>query len=296
MRADLAAADQFPSLTRSRIRNLCLENRLFLNGKPTRPAAKVRAGDILAIEIPPTTAPESLPQEISLDILFEDDAIVVVNKPPGLVVHPAAGNPDGTLVNALLHHCTGLSGIGGVNRPGIVHRLDKETSGCIVAAKTNAAHASLAAQFAGRSVTKTYLAFAQGNAKFTRMEVRTQIGRHPVDRKKMAVLTPPAGRAAHTDVTTLARAEGLTLFRCDLHTGRTHQIRVHLRHLNHPILGDVLYGAKKTPAPGRVMLHAWRLGICHPHDARPLVFTAPPPPDFLELAAAHGIPEFSLEI
>jgi 23S rRNA pseudouridine1911/1915/1917 synthase len=221
-------------------------------------------------------------------VLFEDDDLIVLNKPAGLVVHPAAGNWTGTLVNALLHHCHGLSSIGGEQRPGIVHRLDKETSGCLVVAKNDAAHQALAKQFAGREVTKIYLALAAG--KFARLSgtIEAPIGRHPVLRKKMTVMLEGRGRASKTGYRVLLTLPMGTLVECTLHTGRTHQIRVHLKHLGHPVLGDDVYGKRGSFA--RQMLHAWRLGFIHPRTAERLNFESPIPPDFVEAGVPTHLP------
>ena len=202
----------------------------------------------------------------------------MLNKPPGLVVHPGAGNQTHTLVNALLHHCKSLSGIGGKQRPGIVHRLDKETSGCLVVAKNDAAHQELARQFADREVKKIYLALVVGTFKRSRGTIDAAIGRHPVQRKKMTV-DLRRGRAAKTEYRVVQSGGGVSLVECALHSGRTHQIRVHLQHLGHPIIGDALYG-KKSDAP-RQMLHAWKLGFIHPRTKEPMLFRG---------AAAGGFP------
>ncbi len=207
----------------------------------------------------------------------------MIDKPAGRVVHPAAGNWQGTIVNALLNHCRELSGIGGIQRPGIVHRLDKETSGCLVAAKNDAAHQALARQFAGREVTKIYLALAAGKFSRTSGTIEAPIGRHPIQRKKMTVVKE-RGRAAKTEYRVLAPCAGGTLVECTLHTGRTHQIRVHLKHLGHPVLGDEVYG-RRAGFP-RQMLHAWKLGFTHPRTGERMNFQAPVPPDFL----AAGVP------
>jgi 23S rRNA pseudouridine1911/1915/1917 synthase len=228
-------------------------------------------------------ASENLPEDIALEILFEDDDLIVINKPAGLVVHPAPGHAGGTLVNALLHHCTSLSGIGGVERPGIVHRLDKETSGCLVAAKNDAAHQSLTEQFAGREVRKIYLAICAGILKKKKGTINVPLGRHPVHRQKMGIRVRD-GREAVTDWLVLAALPCGTLVRCTLHTGRTHQIRVHMKHLGHPVVGDEVYG--KRAGFARQLLHAWKLGFSHPGTGIPLDFTAPIPPDFL----AAGVP------
>ena len=231
-------------------------------------------------------AVETRAQDIPLAVLFEDDDLIVLNKPPGLVVHPAAGHADGTLVNALLHHCTALSGIGGELRPGIVHRLDKDTSGCLVAAKNDVAHRALVRQFAGREVVKIYLALASGTLVPANGTVDAPIGRHPINRKKMAVVE--RGRAACTDWRVLGPVPGGTLVECTLHTGRTHQIRVHLKHLGHPLLGDELYGKRGTFP--RQMLHAWRLGFTHPRTGERVSFLSPIPADFVEAGCPPNLP------
>ena len=243
---------QIPHLSRARIQALIKSGDILVNNATAKPGAKTRPGDRISVDEPPPRPVETLAEVIPIDVIYEDDDLIVINKPAGMVVHPAAGNWDGTLVNALLHHCPALSGIGGEQRPGIVHRLDKETSGCIVIAKNDLAHQGLAAQFAGRKVSKVYLALAAGRFKKTSGTVETSIGRHPVHRKKMAVLEG-RGRSAKTDYRVVQELENASLVECILHTGRTHQIRVHLQHLSHPLLGDKLYGgAKATDAfPGR---------------------------------------------
>ncbi|RYD23286.1 MAG: RluA family pseudouridine synthase, partial [Verrucomicrobiaceae bacterium] len=223
---------------------------------------------------------------IPLDVMYEDDDLLVLNKASGMVVHPAPGNPDGTLVNALLHHCKGkLSGIGGVERPGIVHRLDKDTSGCLVVAKSDPAHQSLVTQFSERStMEKLYLAVTDGVPKPGKDTVFTHIGRHPVNRQKMAVVNPPGGKTAITDYEVLATdaATVTALVLCHLHTGRTHQIRVHMHHKGAPLVGDPIYGKtnKNTTHAGRLMLHAWRLAFNHPISGQPLRFESPIPAEF----------------
>ncbi len=280
MRLDLFLAEQVPELSRSRLQALIKDGHVLLNDATTKPNTKLRTGDRISVREPAATPSGNAPEDIPLDILHEDDDLIVINKAPGLVVHPAAGHASGTLVNALLHHCTALSGIGGVERPGIVHRLDKETSGCLVAAKNDAAHQSLAKQFAGRDVEKIYLALATG--RFTRKNgiVETQIGRHPVHRQKMAVVAPDKGREARTSWRVLAELPCGSLVECTLHTGRTHQIRVHLKHLGHPLLGDEVYG--KRGDFSRQMLHAWKLGFTHPRTGERMHFCAPIPEDFRE--------------
>ena len=295
-RLDAYLAARLPELSRSRIQALIREQFIVVNGQPAKPRDTVKAGDRIAIAVPEAVPLDAAPQDLPLDILFEDDDLVVLNKAPGMVVHPAPGNPDGTLVNALLHHCKGqLSGIGGVERPGIVHRLDKDTSGCLVIAKSNAAHQSLVTQFSARSsMEKLYLAVTQGIPKPQQDTVFTHIGRHPVNRQKMAVVNPPGGKAAITDYQILATdAATLTaLVLCHLHTGRTHQIRVHLHHKGTPLVGDPIYGkpSKISQQTGRLMLHAWRLSFDHPITGKRHQFEAPIPPEFEPWTAAATLP------
>jgi 23S rRNA pseudouridine1911/1915/1917 synthase len=284
-RLDHFLAHHVPELSRSRLQALVKEGHVTLNGGPSKPNAKLRTGDRIVLDEPRPAPSDTVAEDIALDVLFEDDDLIVINKPAGLVVHPAVGHTSGTLVNALLHHCRTLSGIGGVERPGIVHRLDKETSGCLVAAKNDAAHQSLARQFAGRDVEKIYLALASGRFARKNGIVETQIGRHPVHRQKMAVVAPDKGRAAQTGWRVLGEIPGGSLVECTLHTGRTHQIRVHLKHLGHPVLGDEVYG--KRGDFSRQMLHAWKLGFAHPRSGERVHFTAGIPGDFR--AAGVGI-------
>ncbi|HEX8311282.1 MAG TPA: RluA family pseudouridine synthase, partial [Chthoniobacteraceae bacterium] len=253
-RLDQFLATRVTTLSRSRIQDLIKEGHITVNGLAAKAKARLRSGDAVLLTEPALTPTTNLAQDIALDVLFEDDDLIVLNKPAGLVVHPAAGNWDGTLVNALLHHCKHLSGIGGEERPGIVHRLDKETSGCLVAAKSDLAHQGLSRQFAGREVTKIYLAIAAGSFSLKSGEIDAPIARHPVARKKMAVVETDRGRAARTSYRVLAELAAGTLVECTLHTGRTHQIRVHLKHLGHPLVGDELYG--KRAGFSRQMLHA----------------------------------------
>ena len=285
-RLDQYLAARLPDLSRSRIQALIKSGHIARNGSAVRASDTARAGDILAVTIPPPVAVETLAQDIPLDVVFEDDDFIVIDKPAGLVVHPAAGNPDGTLVNALLHHCRALSGIGGELRPGIVHRLDKDTSGCLVAAKNDVAHRALVRQFAGREVTKIYLALVAGKPAHESGAIEAAIGRHPVHRQKMAVLA--RGRAAKTSWRSRGAVPGGTLIECTLHTGRTHQIRVHLKHLGHPVLGDAVYG--KRGAFPRQMLHAWRLGFAHPRTGGRVNFESPIPADFVEAGCPQTLP------
>ncbi len=285
-RVDAFLAARLADLSRSRIQALIREQFIQVNGQPAKPRDGVKIGDRITVAIPEAVPLDNAPQDIPLEILFEDDDLVVLNKAPGMVVHPAPGNPDGTLVNALLHHCEGrLSGIGGVERPGIVHRLDKDTSGCLVVAKSDIAHQSLVSQFSERSsMEKLYLAVTKGVPKPEKDSIFTHIGRHPVNRQKMAVVNPPGGKTAITDYEILAAdAATLTaLVLCHLHTGRTHQIRVHMHHKGTPLIGDPIYGKpdKTSQLTARLMLHAWRLAFDHPVTKKPVRFEAPVPPEF----------------
>ena len=256
---------------------------VHVNGSPTRPSQILRAGDEIRVAVPDEVEPAvARAEDIPLDILHEDAAVLVLNKPAGLVVHPGAGNAEGTLVNALLFHCAGLSVIGGTERPGIVHRLDKETSGCLVVAKTDSAHRSLSAQFADRLIKKTYLALVEGIPRMPHGKIEAAIGRHAVHRQKMAV--SERGRASVTGYRVLASFERKALVECQPRTGRTHQIRVHLKHLGHPIVGDPLYG--RRGGQPRHFLHAWKLSFTHPESGKPMAFCAPLPADFPEWAVA----------
>lgn len=287
-RLDQFLAARATGFSRARIQDLIKAGHVTLNGRPTKASARLRAGDALALAEPPPVPTTTLAEDLALDVLFEDDDLIVLNKPAGMVVHPAAGNWQGTVVNALLHHCPALSGIGGEQRPGIVHRLDKETSGCLVAAKNDTAHQSLSKQFAGREITKIYLALAAGKFRHASGVIEGAIGRHPVQRKKMTVLEDGRGRASKTSYRVLADIPAGTLVECTLHTGRTHQIRVHLRHLGHPLLGDEVYGRRAGFA--RQMLHAWRLGFTHPRTGARLNFQSPIPADFREAGVPADLP------
>jgi len=283
-RMDAYLAGRLAELSRSRIQELIREQYILLNGKPAKPRGTVKAGDLISVTIPEAVPAEAAAQDIPLEILYEDEHLLVLHKEHGIVVHPAPGNPDGTLVNALLHHCKGqLSGIGGVERPGIVHRLDKDTSGCLVVAKTDTAHQGLTTQFSERTtMEKLYLAVTHGIPTPAKDTIFTHIGRHPVNRQKMAVVNPPGGKTAITDYEILATdlATKTALVLCHLHTGRTHQIRVHLHHKGTPILGDPIYGKKHEIPTPRLMLHAWQLTFNHPVTGKKLHFTAPPPQEF----------------
>lgn len=283
-RLDVWLAGRMPELSRSRIQALIEDGHVALAGRGSKAGAKVAAGMVATVEIPAPKTAGIVAEEIPLDVLFEDDDIIVVNKPPGMVVHPAAGHSSGTLVNALLHRCPDLKGIGGEQRPGIVHRLDRDTSGAIVVAKTDAAMARLAAQFHGRRVRKEYLAILRGRMDRHEQRVETTIGRSAHDRKRMSARPAGRGRAAVTHVTVCREFEGFTLARIRIETGRTHQIRVHTAFIGHPVAGDRQYGGRRERADPdrfpRQMLHAETLSFAHPRTGRPVTFTAPPPSDF----------------
>ena len=268
------------ALTRSQAARLIAEGRVRVNGKPAAKSARLSGGETVTVDVPQLRETALPPQDIPLDVVYEDDDVIVVNKPTGLVVHPAPGHPDGTLVNALLHHCgDSLSGIGGEKRPGIVHRIDRDTSGLIIAAKNDAAHLALSAQLKDHSLSRTYECLVTGNMKQDSGTVNAPIGRSSADRKKMAVV--PTGRRAVTHWEVFARYPGVTHLRCRLETGRTHQIRVHMAYIGHPILGDTVYGAKK-PVPGLTgqCLHATGLRFVHPRTGEPVELHCPLPPEF----------------
>ena len=268
------------ALTRSQAARLIAEGRVRVNGKPAAKSARLSGGETVTVDVPQLRETALPPQDIPLDVVYEDDDVIVVNKPTGLVVHPAPGHPDGTLVNALLHHCgDSLSGIGGEKRPGIVHRIDRDTSGLIIAAKNDTAHLALSAQLKDHSLSRTYECLVTGNMKQDSGTVDAPIGRSSADRKKMAVV--PTGRRAVTHWEVVARYPGVTHLRCRLETGRTHQIRVHMAYIGHPILGDTVYGAKK-PVPGLTgqCLHAAGLRFVHPRTGEPVELHCPLPPEF----------------
>lgn len=309
-RLDACLAAEAPGLTRSRIKTLILEGCVSRTVAPSEPAHGVRGGEtisdpayrvkhgqIFAIQLPDIVSAEPVGQSIPLDIVYEDDALIVIDKPAGLVVHPAAGNPDNTLVNALIAHCgESLSGIGGVARPGIVHRLDKDTSGLMVAAKTDKAHLGLAEQFAAHSIDRAYKAVILGVPNKEAGRIEGNIGRSPTNRKKMAVVAR-AGKPAVTRYRLLkAFGTAASLVECRLETGRTHQIRVHMTHIGHPLIGDPLYGRARKLAGGvsaetvaavagfpRQALHAFRLGFRHPNGQEKLMFESHMPNDLNEL-------------
>src|SRR6266513_2823888 len=279
LRLDQLLARRLPQYSRSRLQQLIRSGFVRLNDASTRPRQIVRAGDKIDVREPPVEQIEIQPQRIPLDILFEDDDLIVINKPAGLTVHPGAGQREQTLVNALLSHCTTLSGIGGKERPGIVHRLDRETSGCLIVAKNDLAHRALSKQFAARTVEKIYLALVAGKLRKAAGIIDEKIGRHPVRRQRMQV-TSLRGRTATTEYRAIRSSDQATLVECRLHSGRTHQIRVHLHHLGHPVLGDKIYAPRFAKNFRRQMLHAWRLGFRHPRTGDWRDFEAPLPVDF----------------
>jgi 23S rRNA pseudouridine1911/1915/1917 synthase len=279
IRLDRFLANKLPEYSRSRLQQLVRTGFVRLNGATTRPRHLVRSGDKIEVTEAPLEKIDNQPEPIPLEVLFEDKDIIVINKPPGLVVHPGAGHRQHTLVNALLSHCPTLSGIGGKERPGIVHRLDKETSGCLVVAKNDWAHRELSRQFAERWVEKIYLALVAGKLRKEAGVIEEKIGRHPVHRQRMSVASA-RGRPAKTDYRVVCSGDQASLVECRLYSGRTHQIRVHLHHLGHPVLGDKIYAAHLAKNFPRHMLHAWKLGFRHPCSGESKSFEAPLPDDF----------------
>lgn len=288
LRLDRFLARELGKYSRSRLQQLIRDRFVRLNGAAARPRDLVNAGDKVDLIEPPLEKIDNQPEAIPLDVLFEDEDLIVINKPPGLVVHPGAGHREHTLVNALLHHCATLSGIGGKERPGIVHRLDKDTSGCLVVAKNDETHRGLSVQFAERTVEKIYVALVAGKLRRRVGVIEEKIGRHRVHRQRMSA-TSDRGRAARTEYRALRSSEKATLVECKLHSGRTHQIRVHLHHLGHPVLGDKVYGAKLGGKFPHQMLHAWKLGFHHPSTGEWKTFEAPLPNDFGEPLKASGL-------
>src|SRR5881227_2983038 len=274
LRLDQFMTKRLPEFSRSRLQQLIRDGFVRLNDSTSRPRQIVRGGDKVEVIEPPLEKIEALPEPIPLEILFEDTDLIVINKPAGLVVHPGAGHRKHTLVNALLNHCATLSGIGGKERPGIVHRLDKETSGCLVVAKNDVAHRELSRQFAARTVEKIYLALVAGKLRKAAGIIDEKIGRHPVRRQRMQV-TSLRGRTAMTEYRTIRSSDQATLVECRLRSGRTHQIRVHLHHLGHPVLGDKIYAQRLAKNFPRQMLHAWKFGFRHPRTGEWKSFEAP---------------------
>lgn len=283
MRADKAISAALPALSRSAVQALIQDGRVLCNGAPVQKSTKLPVQSVLTVEIPPARPLEVVAQNIPLDIVYEDSDLLVVNKPKGMVVHPAAGNEDGTLVNALLYHCgDSLSGINGVIRPGIVHRIDKDTSGLLIVAKNDVAHRSLAEQIKAHSFTREYRAVVYGRIKADGT-VDAPIARHPQERKRMAVVRSPAAREAVTHYFVVRHFTGFTQLRLRLETGRTHQIRVHMAYIGHPVAGDPVYGPKKViTSLGGQCLHAGLVGFVHPRTGRYMEFEAPLPPYFTD--------------
>jgi 23S rRNA pseudouridine1911/1915/1917 synthase len=292
LRADKVLAAAFPDLSRVAVQRAFDEELVEIGGNPITKGHRVSTGEIVTFSFPPVVSSEIVARDIPLDILFEDEHLVVVNKPPGMVVHPGAGTEDNTLVHALLSHCRGqLSGIGGVERPGIVHRLDRDTSGVIVVAKSDPAHRALAQAFAERQTGKEYLALLVGVPELMSGTIKKAIARDTARRHRMTAVADGAGREAHTD---WQREEAFgkvsSLLRCFIHTGRTHQIRVHMKSMGHPIVGDRVYGwradTRLPVVPPRVMLHAARLTFTHPITGEAMDLQSPLPADFLETIEA----------
>ena len=288
MRLDLFLVKSLPEFSRSRVQQLIRAGFVRRNGATTRPNQLVRTSDKIEVIEPPPEKIQTEPEAIPLTILYEDDDLIVINKVTGMTVHPGAGHREHTLVNALLHHCSTLSGIGGKERPGIVHRLDKETSGCLVVAKNDLIHRELSRQFADRTVEKIYLALVAEKLRKPTGVIEERIGRHPVHRQRMSVTTK-RGRTAKTEYRVVRSNEEASLIECRLHSGRTHQVRVHLHHLGHPVLGDKVYGARLVKNFPRQMLHAWKLGFRHPRTGEWKQFQASVPDDFKEAVAGTGL-------
>ena len=282
-RLDAFLASSLDGLTRSQATRLIESGEVAVNGRAVGKSYKLAGGEDIAVTLPEPEPVEAVPQDIPLDVVYEDADVIVVNKPSGMVVHPAPGHPDGTLVNALLYHCAGtLSGIGGALRPGIVHRIDRDTSGLIIAAKNDAAHQYLSAQLADHTLARTYECIVVGNLREDSGTVDAPIARHPTDRKRMAVVA--GGREAVTHWEVIARYPGYTHVRCRLETGRTHQIRVHMAYIGHPILGDTVYGAKKeVPGLTGQCLHAVGLRFLHPRTHEVVELSCPLPEEFTRM-------------
>ena len=296
VRLDAWIARKLPDLSRARVQGLMAAGAVRLDGRPARPSTRLRGGEDVTIELPDPVTAVPAPEDVPLAVVYEDARLLVVDKPPGMTVHPGAGRLSGTLVNALLHHVRDLSGVGGVLRPGIVHRLDRGTSGLMVVAKDDEAHRALSAQFSSRGVEKEYLAIVHGVPRARQGTIEAPIGRDPVHRKKMSVRAP-RGRAARSAYTVVEALDGAALLRVRIHTGRTHQIRVHLASLGHPIAGDATYGGTRTPSSRqpaaraaldgleRPALHAARLAFTHPGSGDRLQFESPLPADLRDVLA-----------
>jgi 23S rRNA pseudouridine1911/1915/1917 synthase len=293
LRLDVFLSQKDSTLSRSQAKRLIEDGDVLVGGKTARGSHRLKPGETVSLRKPPPVPSEIVPEEIPLDILYEDEAVLVVDKPPGMVVHPAAGNFRGTLVNVLLFHCRSLSGIGGVMRPGIVHRLDKGTSGLMVVAKSDEAHRHLSEQFKNRQVSKHYTALVHGNLRLDEGVIDAPVGRHPVERKRMSTASR-RGKAALTRWTVLERFGAVTLMEAKIDTGRTHQIRVHLSSLGHPVVGDSVYGGSKRTVENpalraelkrltRQALHASRLSFLHPVTEEEMTFESPLPEDMAEV-------------
>ena len=292
MRADVALA-QLLEITRSNMQKLLEEGRAVRGQKVIKSNYRVKAGEEILVNLPDPQPLDVQPEDIPLDIIYEDDDVVVVNKARGMVVHPAAGNYNGTLVNALLYHCKNLSGINGVIRPGIVHRLDKDTSGIMICAKNDSAHLSLSEQIQSKTAQRTYLAVVRGNVKNDSGIIETQIARDKNDRKKMAVVTE-GGRQAITEYEVAERFGKYTVVKCRLKTGRTHQIRVHMEYLGYPLVGDPKYSPMKTPfAIDGQALHSLTLSFTHPRTGERLTFEAPLPEDMKKILTRLRLGQFN---
>ncbi len=290
-RVDKFLADTLAHVTRSRLKKLFDDGLVMLNGALAKPSAKVKDGDSVSVEIPSVTPTSAQPEDIHLDVVYEDADIIVINKPVGMVVHPAVGHFTGTLVHALLSHCgSSLSGIGGEERPGIVHRIDKDTTGLIAVAKNDEAHLALSRQLEERTLSRTYIAVVKGSPKSPEGVVEANIGRHPKDRKKMATLKT-GGRVAVTKYKTLQTLQKLqkaSVLAVSLVTGRTHQIRVHMAHINCPVIGDPDYSREGKYPIRRQALHAWKMKLTHPRTGEAMEFTAPIPKDMADLIKSLG--------
>ncbi len=284
VRIDRYLSDQCQEVSRSYLQKLLKDEAVLVSGKPVKSNYKVNAGDNIELSMPEAVEPEIEAEELDLDVLYEDKDIIIINKPKGMVVHPAAGHYSGTLVNGLMAHCRqDLSGINGILRPGIVHRIDMDTTGVLIACKNDIAHNSIAEQLKEHSITRKYYAIVHGNLKDDEGTINAPIGRHPVDRKKMSI-NERNGREAVTHYKVLERFQQFTYVECQLETGRTHQIRVHMASIGHPLLGDTVYGPAKSPfrLQGQT-LHAGVLGIIHPRSGEYMEFTAPLPDYFEDL-------------
>ena len=285
-RIDSYLASVCPSMSRSYLQKILKAGGVLADGKAVKPNYRIKEGDRIHLSVPDEQEPDIEPEDIPLDILYEDNDILIVNKPKDMVVHPAAGHYSHTLVNALMYHCKdSLSGINGVLRPGIVHRIDKDTTGSLIVCKNDEAHRALAAQLAVHSITRKYRAIVHGVIHEDTLTVQGNIGRSPSDRKKMAIVPEGKGKPAVTHVTVLERLKGYTYVECQLETGRTHQIRVHMASIGHPVLGDEIYGPKKCPVKGTQgqTLHAMVIGFVHPGTGEYVEFSSPLPAYFEDL-------------